>query len=164
MFREACLPEHRVPPPAPLRPQPKKADCAPPRKARGHPLPIPQKTSLLGGHFCTPIGGHYWMLIDTLSPVHQSAPRPRFHASARQTGRADFPHPAFGRDHAFARGRLAVRFARRMSPYCPRRRSSGNRVQFPLSALCLRHSHRRSRAVACLSTDAYAGLTWPRMK
>lgn len=37
---------------------------------------------------------------------------------AHQTGRADFPHPAFGPRsvHAFAHGRLAVVFVRRMRP------------------------------------------------
>ncbi len=37
-------------------------------------------------------------------PVSQSRPWPRFLSPAHRTGRADFPHPAFGRDHAFARG------------------------------------------------------------
>ena len=37
-------------------------------------------------------------------PVSQSRPWPRFLSPAHRTGCADFPHPAFGRDHAFARG------------------------------------------------------------
>ena len=39
-----------------------------------------------------------------------------FPVAARRTGRADFPHPALGRDHAFAHGKLAVRGARCVSP------------------------------------------------
>ena len=65
------------------------------------------------------------------------------------TGRADFPHPALGRDHAFAHGKLAVRGTRRVSPYSCQSRSSGKRTYFPNCTLCLRQSHWRSRRVAC---------------
>ena len=41
------------------------------------------------------------------------APSP---VAAHRTGRADFPHPALGRDHAFAHGKLVGRNARRVSP------------------------------------------------
>ena len=50
------------------------------------------------------------------------------HSAAHRTGRADFPHPALGRDHAFAHGRLVVRVPRRVSPYSFQSRSSGNRT------------------------------------
>ena len=48
--------------------------------------------------------------------------------AGRRTGRADFPHPALGRDHAFAHGRLVVRVPRRVSLYSFQSRSSGNRT------------------------------------
>ena len=70
------------------------------------------------------------------------------------TGRADFPHPALGRDHAFAHGKLAVRGTRRVSPYSCQSRSSGKRTYFPNCTLCLRQSHWRSRRVACWSIAA----------
>ncbi len=51
-------------------------------------------------------GGYSVAFAPGLSP----APVVTFPVPAHQTGRADFPHPAFGRDHAFALGRLiAVR-------------------------------------------------------
>ena len=53
----------------------KKADCAPPEKPAATRCPSPKNTSSLGGHFCMPIGGHYWMLIDTQPGIVGSAPR-----------------------------------------------------------------------------------------
>ena len=75
-----------------------------------------------------------------------------FPLPAHRTGRAGFPHPALGRDHAFAHGKLAVRCARRARPMSFHRRLSGNRTYFPARTLCLRHSHWRSRLIACAST------------
>ena len=43
-------------------------------------------------------------------------PWPRFQAPAHQTGRADLPHPAFGRDHAFTLGRPMVCRVRQIRP------------------------------------------------
>ena len=74
--------------------------------------------------------------------------------AGRTTGRAVFPHPALGRDHAFAHGRLAVRCARRARPMSFHRRSSEKRTYFPARTLCLRQSHWRSRLIACASTAA----------
>ena len=51
-----------------------------------------------------------------------------FPVTAHRTGRADFPHPALGRDHAFAHGRLAARGPRRVSPYPCHSLSSGKRT------------------------------------
>ena len=65
-----------------------------------------------------------------------------------------FPHPALGRDHAFAHGRLAVRDPRCVSPYSVHSRSSGKRTHFPDRTFCLRQSHWRSRRVACRSIAA----------
>ena len=79
------------------------------------------------------------------------APSP---VAAHRTGRADFPHPALGRDHAFAHGKLVGRNARRVSPYSVRSRSSGKRTYFPDRTLCLRQSHWRNRRVACWSIAA----------
>ena len=56
--------------------------------------------------------------------------------AAHRTGRAVFPHPALGRDHAFAHGRLAVRCARRARPMSFHRRSSEKRTYFPARTLC----------------------------
>ena len=80
-----------------------------------------------------------------------SAPFP---VAAHRTGRAISPHPALGRDHAFAHGRLAVRTVRRVSAYSSQSRSSGKRTLFPDLTLCFRHSHWRSRRVACRSIAA----------
>ena len=77
-----------------------------------------------------------------------------FPVAAHRTGRADFPQPALGRDHAFAHGKLVVRTARRVSPYSFQSRSSGNRTNCPDRTLCLRQSHWRSRRVACRSIAA----------
>ena len=41
-----------------------------------------------------------------------------FPPPARRTGRADFPHPALSRDHAFAHGRYLVVRARHVRPHC----------------------------------------------
>ena len=49
-------------------------------------------------------GGSSVAFATGLSP----APIATFPVPAHQTGRADFPHPAFGRDHAFAHGRPFV--------------------------------------------------------
>ena len=83
-----------------------------------------------------------------LSPAEQAA------FAGHTTGRADFPHPALGRDHAFAHGKLAVRGPRWMSPYSFRSRSCEKRAYFPARTLCLRQSHWRSRRVACWSIAA----------
>ena len=88
---------------------------------------------------------------DAGASVHAMAPFP---VAAHRTGRADFPHPALGRDHAFAHGRLALRCARWVRPRSLHRSSSGKRTNFPDRILCFRHSHRRSRWVACRSTAA----------
>ena len=88
---------------------------------------------------------------DAGASIHAMAPFP---VAAHRTGRADFPHPALGRDHAFAHGRLALRCARWVRPRSLHRSSSGKRTNFPDRILCFRHSHRRSRWVACLSTAA----------
>ena len=74
-----------------------------------------------------------------------------FPVAAHRAGRADFPHPALGRDHAFAHGKLVVRTVRRVSPYSCRSRSSENRA-YPRLSLCHCRlpprilSHHRSRA------------------
>ena len=88
---------------------------------------------------------------DAGASIHAMAPFP---VAAHRTGRADFPHPALGRDHAFAHGRLALRCARWVRPRSLHRSSSGKRTNFPDRILCFRHSHRRSRWVACRSTAA----------
>ena len=88
---------------------------------------------------------------DAGASIHAMAPFP---VAAHRTGRADFPHPALGRDHAFAHGRLALRCARWVRPRSLHRSSSGSRTNFPDRILCFRHSHRRSRWVACRSTAA----------
>ena len=77
-----------------------------------------------------------------------------FPVAAHRTGQAGFPHPALGRDHAFAHGRPAVRGPRCVSPYSIRSRSSGKRTHCPDRTLCLRQSHWRSRRVACRSIAA----------
>ena len=77
-----------------------------------------------------------------------------FPVAAHRTGHANFPHPALGRDHAFAHGRLAVRDPRCVSPYSVHSRSSGKRTHFPDRTFCLRQSHWRSRRVACRSIAA----------
>ena len=74
-----------------------------------------------------------------------------FPLPAHRTGRAVFPHPALGRDHAFAHEKLPVRRARRASPRSFHRRSSEKRTYFPARTLCLRQSHWRSRLIACAS-------------
>ena len=60
-----------------------------------------------------------------------------FPVAAHRTGRAVFPHPALGRDHAFAHGKLVVRKRRRVSLYSCQSRSSGKRTHFPDRTLCL---------------------------
>jgi hypothetical protein len=45
--------------------------------------------------------------------IHTVVPFP---VAAHQTGRAVFPHPAFGRDHAFAHAKPLVFFPRCMRP------------------------------------------------
>ena len=42
-----------------------------------------------------------------------------FPPPVRRTGRADFPHPALSRDHAFAHGRYLVVRARHVRPHSP---------------------------------------------
>ena len=86
------------------------------------------------------------------APGLSPAPMAAFPVPAHQTGRADFPHPAFGRDHAFACGRPMVLGDRRARPYSSRSLVSGKRTYFPVFTLCLRQSHRRSRRTACRST------------
>ena len=46
------------------------------------------------------------------APGLSPAPIVTFPVPAHRTGQAVFPHPALGRDHAFAHGKLAVRGAR----------------------------------------------------
>ena len=46
------------------RPAPKDPDSSTPRSAPSPPA-HPKNPSSLGDHFWTPIGGYYWMLIDT---------------------------------------------------------------------------------------------------
>ena len=75
-----------------------------------------------------------------------------FPLPAHRTRRADFQHRALGRDHAFAHGKRAVRTARRVRPWSFQSRSSEKRTYFPARTLCLRHSHQRSRRIACAST------------
>ena len=72
-----------------------------------------------------------------------------FPLPAHRTGHARFEHPALGRDHAFAHGKLAVRSPRRVSPHSFQSRSSEKRTFFPALTLCLRLNHWRSRRVAC---------------
>ena len=50
------------------------------------------------------------------APGLSPAPMAAFPVPAHQTGRADFPHPAFGRDHAFAFERPMARGDRRARP------------------------------------------------
>ncbi len=57
-------------------------------------------------------GGWSVAFASGLSP----APMAAFPVPAHQTGHADFPHPAFGRDHAFAHGKRVVRTPRRIRP------------------------------------------------
>ena len=85
------------------------------------------------------------------APGLSPAPMAAFPVPAHQTGRADFPHPAFGRDHAFACRRPLVLGARRVRPYSSRSLVSGKRTYFPDFTLCLRQSHRRNRRTACRS-------------
>ena len=75
----------------------------------------------------------------------------RFHSPARRTGRADFPHPALSRDHAFAHGRSLGVDPRCVKPQVPaaiRRRSARSLSTAPVfpPEPC------RSRRVACRST------------
>ena len=78
-------------------------------------------------------------------------PWPRFQAPAHQTGRADFPHPAFGRDHVFAHGRSRVFNPRRVRPWSCHSLRFEKRTYLPTLTLCFRQNHRRSRFVACRS-------------
>ncbi len=78
-------------------------------------------------------------------------PWPRFQAPAHQTGRADFPHPAFGRDHVFAHGRSRVFNPRRVRPWSCHSLRFEKRTYLPILTLCFRQNHRRSRFVACRS-------------
>ena len=87
----------------------------------------------------------------TFVPVLSPAPWPRFQAPAHQTGRADFPHPAFGRDHVFAHGRSRVVNPRRVRPWSCHSLRFEKRTYFPTLTLCFRQNHRRSRFVACRS-------------
>ena len=91
-------------------------------------------------------------LSGAFAPGLSPAPVAAFPVPAHQTGRAGFPHPAFGRDHAFACGRPLVLGDRRVRPYSSRSLVSGKRTYFPVFTLCLRQSHRRSRRTACQST------------
>ena len=86
------------------------------------------------------------------APGLSPAPMAAFPVPAHQTGRADFPHPAFGRDHAIACRRPLVLGDRRVRPYSSRSLVSGKRTYFPDFTLCLRQSHRRSRRIAWRST------------
>ena len=78
-------------------------------------------------------------------------PWPRFQAPAHQTGRADFPHPAFGRDHVFAHGRSRVFNPRRVRPWSCHSLRFEKRTYLPTLTLCFRQNHRRSRFAACRS-------------
>ncbi len=89
-------------------------------------------------------GGCSGAFASGLSP----APMTAFPVPAHQTGRADFPHPAFGRDHAFALGRPMVVRVRRTRLYSPCCLSSGKCTVFPTFTLCFRQSHWRSRLSA----------------
>ena len=102
------------------------------------------------------VGGRGGSRSRRLSPVAGASipAMAPFPVAAHRTGRANFPHPALGRDHAFAHGRLAVRGPRCVSPYSVHSRSSGKRTHCPDRTLCLRQSHWRSRRVACRSTAA----------
>ena len=91
-------------------------------------------------------------LSGAFAPGLSPAPVAAFPVPAHQTGRAGFPHPAFGRDHAFACRRPLVLGDRRVRPYSSRSLVSGKRTYFPVFTLCLRQSHRRSRRTACQST------------
>ena len=77
-----------------------------------------------------------------------------FPLPAHRTGRALLTHPALGRDHTRAHGKLAVRGPRRVSSHSFQSRLSGKRTVFPALTLCLRLSHWRSRRVACRSIVA----------
>ena len=55
-------------------------------------------------------------LSGAFAPGLSPAPMAAFPVPAHQTGRAGFPHPAFGRDHAFACGRPLVLGDRRVRP------------------------------------------------
>ena len=68
-------------------------------------------------------------------------PWPRFQAPAHQTGRADFPHPAFGRDHVFAHGRSRVVNPRRVRPWSCHSLRFEKRTYFPTLTLCFRQNH-----------------------
>ena len=92
-------------------------------------------------------GGGSVAFASGLSP----APLVTFPVPAHRTVRADFPHTALGRDHAFAHGRLAVRGARRVRPMSSHSLLSGKRTKIPDLTLCLRHNHWRSRRVVCWS-------------
>ena len=81
-------------------------------------------------------------------------PWPRFQAPAHQSGRADFPHPAFGRDHEFAHGRSRVVFPRQIRPWSRHSFTLEKRTYFPDLTLCFRQNHWRSRFVACWSSTA----------
>ena len=81
-------------------------------------------------------------------------PWPRFQAPAHQSGRADFPHPAFGRDHEFAHGRSRVVFPRQIRPWSRHSFTLEKRTYFPDLTLCFRQNHWRSRFVACWSITA----------
>ena len=102
------------------------------------------------------VGGRGGSRSRRLSPVAGASipAMAPFPVAAHRTGHANFPHPALGRDHAFAHGRLAVRDPRCVSPYSVHSRSSGKRTHFPDRTFCLRQSHWRSRRVACRSIAA----------
>ena len=74
-----------------------------------------------------------------------------FPLPARRTERADFQHSALVRDYAFAHAKLRFSTPRRAKPRSSRSLSSGKQTYFPDSTLCFRHSHWRSRFVACAS-------------
>ena len=81
----------------------------------------------------------------TFAPGLSPAPMAAFPVPAHQTGRAVFPHPAFGRDHAFALGMGTVFRVRAMRPYSFCSLMSENCTNIPVCVLCFRPSHWRSR-------------------
>ncbi len=88
------------------------------------------------------------------APGRRPAPVVTFPAPAHRTGRADLPHPALSRDHAFAHGRCRVVSARRVRPHSSHSRRLENRTYFPDFTLCFRQNHCRSRRAAYASTAA----------
>jgi len=88
------------------------------------------------------------------APGRRPAPVVTFPAPAHRTGRADLPHPALSRDHAFAHGRCRVVSARRVRPHSSHSHRWENRTYLPDFTLCFRQNHCRSRRAAYASTAA----------